>query len=79
MNIEIEPIGRILRGIDGSDEYVLVRSDEDTSPESIRRHLLDIWAWDSKRPGGYFCSGVDVTPHAQAGKYIGIIYHRYDV
>lgn len=79
MNFAVQQIGSIDRGIDGNDEYLLIKSDEETSPEDIRRYLLDTWAWDCRGAGQYFCSGVDVTPHAQAGKYIGIIYHRYDV
>jgi len=35
--------------------------------------------WESNRPGGYFCTSVQVVKHAHVGKYIGIIYHRYDV
>ncbi len=79
MNFEIQPIGSIKRSIDGSDEYLLVKCEEDTSPEKIRRHLNDVWAWGSKKSRQYFCAGVDVIPHAQGGKYIGIIYHRFEI
>jgi hypothetical protein len=80
MNVEIEPIGRILRGVDGSDEYVLIHcDDDDIHADHIVDFLRGRYGWESDRPGGYFCMGVDVVPHAHVGKYIGIIYHRYDV
>jgi hypothetical protein len=80
MNVEVEPIGRILRGIEGSDEYVLVHcDDDDIHADHIVDFLRGRYGWESNRPGGYFCAGVNVVPHAQDGKYIGIIYHRYDV
>jgi hypothetical protein len=79
MNVEIEPIGRILRGIDGSDEYVLLRSNDDVFTHDLEAWLLDRYHTRSKGPGSYFCTSVRVIPHAHVGKYIGIIYHRYDV
>lgn len=79
MNIEIEHIGRILRGIDGNDEYVLMSCDEDTSADAMHNWLHQRHYWESNRPGGYFCTSVQVVKHAHVGKYIGIIYHRYDV
>lgn len=79
MNVEVERIGRIERGIDGSDEYVLMRCDEDTSVDDIHNWLLAQHRYECNRPGGYFCHYVSVIPHAHPGKYLGIIYHRYDV
>lgn len=79
MNVKIEPIGRIMHSIDGNDEYVLMSCDEDVSIYDMRSLLIEKHYTLTKGPGSYFCTSVQVVPHAQVGKYIGIICHRYDV
>jgi hypothetical protein len=79
MDVEIEPIGRILRGIDGSDEYVLLRYDEEVSTHDLEDWLLSLFYTESTGAGSYFCTSVQVVRHPHIDKYIGIIYHRYDV
>jgi len=79
MNVDMEPIGRILRGIDGSDEYVLLRSDDDVFKHDLEAWLLSLFYAESTGAGSYFCTSVQVMRHPHIDKYIGIIYHRYDV
>jgi hypothetical protein len=79
MNVDIENIGSIEHGIEGRDQYVLMRCDEDTSVDDLQNWLHQRHYRESNRPGGYFCTSVQVVPHPHVGKYIGIICHRYDV
>lgn len=79
MNVDIENIGSIEHGIEGRDQYVLMRCDEDTCVDDMHNWLIAQYRRECSRPGGYFCHYVSVVPHAHVGKYIGIIYHRYDV
>ena len=82
MNVQIESIeniGAIERGIDGRDQYVLLRCDEDTSTDVLSERLLSLFYTESTGAGSYFCTSVQVVRHPHIDKYIGIIYHRYDV
>lgn len=81
MNVAIQNIGIIHMGIDGDDQYVLLKCDEDTDADAMHNWLLEQYYHDTNIPGEYFCTSVTIMPHAYAhpGKYIGIVHHRFDV
>lgn len=75
------PIGTICHGIDGSDEYLLVR---DLEQELDQQHLALLleqrFYCDTSRPGGYFCHTQRIIPDpVHDYKCIVIVQHRYDV
>jgi len=77
--ITVQTIGKIGIGIDGADQYVLLRCDEDASDDQIHNWLLERCYRDTNTPGGYFCHRVTILPHLDSDSRIGIIHHRYDV
>lgn len=80
-SLQIQRIGAIDLGVDGSDEYLLVWDNEqDHRAEDVEQHLLSRYFRDTNMPGGYFCYAVNVGPHPYyEGKHIAIVHHRYDV
>lgn len=81
LNIRIERIGAITKGVDGSDEYLLVTDLDGTlSLESLQEQLLQAYYKDANQPGGYFCYAVNVAAHPfYDSAYIAVVHHRYDV
>jgi hypothetical protein len=81
MEITITKIGIVDDGIDGSDEYVLlVRKDDDLTPEQAIEFLLPRYYSECRRPGGYFCTAVRaVQVQYSANRVICTVEHRYDV
>lgn len=80
-DIRIQIIGNIDKGIDGIDQYVLLKCiDDDLDADTAHDWLLRRYYHDSTQPGRYFCKSVSIVPipHASNG-CIGIIHHRYDV
>lgn len=78
MDLKIEPIGYIHHDVGGSDQYVLITC-HDASQKKIHREILDRFFKTTESPGGYFCHTVLIIPHADKGKFIGVIHHRYDI
>lgn len=77
--IRITPIGVIELGIDGRDQYVLLRRlDDDLTPEQAREWMLPQVYRESMAPGGYFCNSVTILPRHES-ECVAIIHHRYDV
>lgn len=81
MNPEIRMtlIGNVNQGIDGRDEYVLmVRLDDDLTPEQAREWLLPQVYRESTHPGDYFCTSVTVLPRSD-NCCVAIVHRRFDV
>ena len=77
--IRMTPIGTVNQGIDGRDEYVLiVRLDDDLTPNDAREWLLPQVYRESSHPGGYFCTSVTILPRHESA-CVAIIHRRYDV
>ena len=80
--LKIERIGCITKGIDGSDEYLLVWDNEVAhTADSLSQHLTETYYRDTHRPGGYYCHSVSVIEDPSHGgyKHIAVVHHRYDV
>lgn len=78
---QIQTIGSIYKGIDGSDQYLLVdRTDDDIKEVDVREHLFPRFYRDTNTPGGYFCHNFRYFPDpVHPYRAIVIIEHRYDV
>lgn len=79
--MKTERIGVIDIGVDGSDEYLLVNTDEPTIPAKVKRDLLERFYRDTmQEAGGYYCHNVTVLEHPLSdSKFVAVIHHRYDV
>lgn len=80
-DVQVERIGSISMGIDGTDEYVRIRRrDDDLDLAETHEWLLSRHYRDSARPGDYFCTSVTIVPMPHFNdECIGIIHHRFDV
>ena len=78
---DFTPIGTICHGIDGSDEYLLVRDlEQELDVQHLEVRLLQRFYCRSSRPGGYFCTTQRIIPDpVHDYKCIVIVQHRYDV
>jgi len=77
----IQQIGNIDNGIDGRDEYVLVKAidGEEHSIEVIRAWVLGMVYSACRGAGGYYCDTVAVTKQEHSdNEFICTICHRYD-
>jgi hypothetical protein len=74
-------IGTISNGIDGHDEYILVKSiEDDITPAQARDYLMPFFYKRSSHPGGYFCDMISVTPvQYSTNEVIATVHHRYDI
>ena len=82
MNAKIESIGRISHGVEGSDEYVRIRTEEACIPSVVKDWLLrQVYRDTTQEAGGYFCHRVTVMgPHPyMEDEFVAIIHHQYDV
>jgi hypothetical protein len=79
MNVTLTKIGTVELGIDGADEYVLLKSEDDMDADAMHNWLLELYYRQTNRPGGYFCTSVLILPHPNLNTYVGAIQHRYDV
>ena len=82
MDIQTTDIGTIQRGIDGSDQYMLVtRRDDDITPEQAIEWLLpQVYQQTRQEAGGYFCTTVRaVMAQYSTNVCICTVEHRYDV
>ena len=79
--VKCTPIGRISHGIDGSDEYLLVKTEKGKSAEAVREWLLpQMYRDTTKEAGGYFCHSVTVMRHPHLrNEFVCIVHHQYDV
>ena len=75
-----EKIGVINMGIDGKDEYVLMRISGKATLQEFKDYLNDRYRCDSSYPGAWFCSGVSVMPKPYFNdEFVVIIHDRMDV
>ena len=72
MHVLIQPIGSLSKISGGSDKYVLLSCDEDTSESAMHDWLYR--RSTEKTIGSHFYTTVTVIRHAEPGKYIGIIH-----
>lgn len=77
----IETIGTISKGIDGTDEYLLIVDNEDAIDiDALEQELRDRYYRDTGVAGGYYCHDVRCIPDPiHDNRCIAIVYHRYDV
>lgn len=81
VGITIENIGSLSKGIDGSDQYLMMtRMDDDLTPDDAYEIMMRL-AWrDCHVPGGYFCKTGEVMQAFDGkNKVICVLHHRYDV
>jgi len=78
----IQQIGNIDEGIDGRDEYVIVKriDGEDATVEDVHEWVLNLVYRDCQHAGGYYCKTVYVVKQQYSdNEFICTICHRYDV
>lgn len=75
------PIGTVCRGMDGSDEYLLVHDfEQDLDEQHLALVLEQRYYRDSLRPGGYFCvTQRIIRDPIHDNCCIVVVQHRYDV
>lgn len=78
---ELTRIGTIELGIDGSDEYLLVRDLEGTvDADDVYDALIARFYRESSHAGGYFCRSLRVMPDPYyTTQCVVVVQHRYDV
>ena len=79
--MSVTQIGIISKGCDGSDEYLLVKSNEgDITPEQVHDELMPRYYHPGNGHGGYFCDTILIQPveHSTSSAIV-IVQHRYDV
>lgn len=81
IDVVVTKIGDVDAGVDGRDEYLLLRNREgDLSPDQAIAFLQPLVFRDANGPGSYFCT----TVHASQKQFssntcICTVEHRYDV
>ena len=77
----IQKIGIIHLGVDGSDEYVLLTSNEGATAKDVKGWMMDrVYYETNQEAGGYYCNHVTVMPHPVFDdQFVCTIHHRYDV
>lgn len=76
----VTKIGSVDQQDNGTDEYLLVTSDDNISPAEVREYLMGIYYTRSSQPGAYFCDSVHaVRAQYQRNTVIATVYHRYDI
>lgn len=78
---KVTRIGTVELGVDGSDEYWLVKNNVDgINPRDVERAFLAAVYKDTNAPGGYFCHQVTITPQPlHNNQCIAIVHHRNNV
>lgn len=81
MKITIEKIGVIELGVEGSDDYILVKTENRATIAQVRGELLSRFFRDTtQEAGGYYCHHVTVLGNPVFdNSFVAIIHHRYDV
>ncbi len=79
IDVVVTKIGIVDAGIDGRDEYLLLRNREgDLSPDQAIAYLRPLVYREGRGPGSYFCTTVSAV-QTQYNTAICIVEHRYDV
>jgi hypothetical protein len=81
IDVVVTKIGIVDAGIDGRDEYLLLRNREgDLSPDQAIAHLRPLVYREGRGPGSYFCTTVSaVQKQYSTDTAICTVEHRYDV
>ena len=82
MTYELLVIGTVDEGIDGSDEYILVRGPrgEEINLTEAQEQVMKTRYSECRRPGGYFCTSSTVMPKKYySNEAIVIVHHAYDI
>lgn len=77
---EVEEIGSINMGCDGTDEYLHVRCLTTEANEStVERAVMQERYREPVGPGAYFCRNATamIKPYSD-NQYVVIVHHRYD-
>lgn len=79
--IEVCLIGSDDNGIDGKDDYILLKRKGDVlTPEQAKHWLEQRYYKQSSRPGGHFCTDFRVMQiQYSESEVVGIVCHRWDV
>ena len=74
----ITRIGAIEKGVDGTDEYILIKDvEDDINVDDVYELMMSRYYRDTNVPGGYFCNNINIIPKAN-NEVIAIVEHRYD-
>lgn len=77
--ISLQEIGRIPMGIDGTDIYMLLRTQEPVGVQELRDFFNSQYCTDSHYPGSAYCAGCTVMPKPYYNdEFVVIIHNRYD-
>lgn len=77
---KVQRIGVIEQGIDGTDEYLLIKSDDAATADEVEHEFLNLYYRDTNHAGGYYCADVTVQQKNYSDhEFIVIVHHRYDV
>lgn len=80
MVITVTKIGNIEKGIDGTDQYLLLsRSDANLTATQAHKWLMpQVYRETYQEAGGYFCNRVTVMKKSDS-QVVAIVHHEYDV
>lgn len=80
MVITVTKIGNIEKGIDGTDQYLLLsRSDANLTATQAHKWLMpQVYRETYQEAGGYFCKRVTVMKKSDS-QVVAIVHHEYDV
>ena len=77
--VSLQEIGRIPMSIDGTDVYMLLRTQEPVALPTLKNFFNDQYRTESRYPGDIFCAGVSVMAKPYFNdEYVIIIHNRYD-
>jgi hypothetical protein len=82
MQVHIQKIGRVELGVDGTDEYLLVKSitADSFDYEELQEYMLGLYYTECRGPGSYFCNSVRIHKDGIFDdQCIVVVQHRYDV
>lgn len=79
-DIEVITIGVLSKGIDGSDRYLLVTSNEDELTEQqVYDHVMPQYYDDGHGPGTSFCHNISIMQKPWTNEFVVIVHRQYDV
>lgn len=81
MKVSIEKIGAIPLGVEGSDEYLRIKTEEAKMWDEVHDWLIQHYYKDThQEAGGYYCHRVTVMRWPNRNdEFVGVVHHRYDV
>ena len=81
MKVNIEKIGVIPIGVEGSDEYLLIKTEEAKMWDEVHDWLIQqVYKDTNHEAGGYYCPRVTVMRWPNRNdEFVGVVHHRYDV